>query len=426
MIRDIRTHRQLDETVIRTRHSSGLELVMMPKPGYQTAHGSFFVKYGSIHNKYRAMGKEWLQPEGIAHFLEHKIFESAKDNIFNLFASREAAVNAYTNFVSTCYHFSCTANFNENMGELLNFVQNPHITEENVEKEKGIIEQEIRMYDDNPDWRVYFNMLKALYHNHPVRADIAGTSESIRRLSATVLMDAYRHWYTPENMKVVMVGNIDPERAEQLVAEGLTPEFLSRASGAELLPVEEPNTVMQSSLVEEFPTTIPTLYFGLKDDNPEPGSHGTEQYASASVVMDILFGKSSELYQRLMGSGLINGALGMEYSLENGYAHGIAGGESKNPEGAWQMMDQFLSNEAGSLITEEEVERVKRKTIGKFLQACNSVESLARVTVTMVNRGMDVFDYYDALQNLTLKQVKNRFETLTAHQRRAVSIIKGK
>lgn len=423
MERHIRVHKQLDETLIRTVHESGLELVVMPKPGYQTAHGSFFVQYGSIHNAYRAAGRDWLQPEGIAHFLEHKIFESAKDNIFNLFASREAAVNAYTNFVSTCYYFSATDHFETNLQELLNFVQTPHITEENVEKEKGIIAQEIRMYEDNPDWRVYFNLLKALYSQHPVRADIAGTVESIGRITAPVLMDAYRHWYAPERMKVVMIGNVDPDRSIEAAVKALTPEYLSRQAGARMLPVDEPAAVNRPNVTEIFPTTMPTFYAGFKDNRPETGAKGQEQYAAASVMMDILFGKSSELYQQLMGKGLINGALGMEYSQEGDYAHGVIGAESTDAEAAWAFTDRFLSQEAAALITTDAVERVKRKTIGRFLQACNSVESLARMTVTMVNRGMDLFDYYDALQALDVASVRERYEAMTAADRRAVSII---
>lgn len=426
MKREIRTHLQLDETIIRTRHASGLELVIMPKPGYQSAHGGFFVQYGSIHNQYLAEGKQWNQPAGIAHFLEHKIFESAKDNIFSLFASREAAVNAYTNFVSTCYYFSSTSEYEANLKELLHFVQTPHITEENVEKEKGIIAQEIKMYEDNPDWRVYFNLLKALYKNHPVRTDIAGTVESIGEITAPVLLSAYRHWYTPERMKVVMVGDVDPDRAIEAVSGALTPEFLSRRSGAAMVQVDEPAGVAQARVEEVFPTTIPTFFLGLKDDSPLPGLAGQTQYATASVMMDILFGKSSDLYQQLMGKGLITGALGTEYSMEADYSHGMIGSESLDPEGAWQHIDRFLTRDAGSLITEAEVERVKRKTIGRFLQACNSVESLARMTVMMVNRGMDLFDYYDALQALDSKQVRERFEIMTAPERRALSIIRPK
>lgn len=426
MKREVRTHQQLDETIIRTVHPSGLELVMMPKPGYQSAHGGFFVQYGSIHNQYMAEGKRWNQPAGIAHFLEHKIFESAKDNIFSLFASREAAVNAYTNFVSTCYYFSSTGEYEANLKELLHFVQTPHITEENVEKEKGIIAQEIKMYEDNPDWRVYFNLLKGLYRNHPVRTDIAGTVESIGELTAEVLLQAYRHWYTPERMKVVMVGGVDPERSVEAVLASLTPEFLSRRSKAEMVQVQEPAGVFQARVVEAFPTTIPTFYMGLKDDTPPAGAQGQTQFATASVMMDILFGKSSELYQQLMGKGLITGALGMEYAMEADYAFGLVGSESLDPEGAWQFMDDFLTHEAASLITDEEVERVKRKTIGRFLQACNSVESLARMTVSMVNRGMDLFDYYDALQALDSRQVRERFEIMTQTDRRALSAIRPK
>jgi len=222
---------------------------------------------------------------------------------------------------------------------------------------------------------------------------------------------------------VVMVGNVDPDRALETALGALTPEFLSRGSGAAMLPADEPAAVAQGQVVERFPTTIPTFYAGFKDDRPRDASESLRQYASASVVMDILFGKSSVLYQQLMGLGLVNGALGMEYAQEEDYAHGVIGAESTDPEAAWTHISGFLDADAASLVTAEDVERIKRKTIGRFLQACNSVESLARMTVTMVNRGMDLFDYYDALQALDVKQVQERLQVMTAPERRSLSVI---
>lgn len=426
MIQEIRKHAQLDETQIIAKHPSGLEIILMPKPGYQSAHASFFVNYGSIHNRYSAENKIWDMPEGIAHFLEHKIFESAKDNIFSVFASREASVNAYTNFVSTCYHFTGTSEFEANLKELLQFVQVPHITEENVEKEKGIIAQEIKMYQDNPEWRIYFNMLKSLYHKHPVRTDIAGTVESIETITAENLLRAYGHWYTPKGMKVFAIGDMDTDRALESISEVLLPEFLERNVVASAVPVEEPVKVFKALWEETFPVPTPNFFIGFKDQGDTRGHEAIQQYASASILMDILFGRSSELYQRLMEKELINSSYGMEYSCEAGYAHGIIGSESENPEKAWEEVDTFLKTEAFSFLSEAEVERVKRKTIGRFLQACNSIESLARVSVGFMNRGMNVFDYYDILQNLDVKQVKERFEILTSPERRSMSIIRDK
>jgi predicted Zn-dependent peptidase len=419
-------HPLLDETLIKRTHESGLEVWMIPKPDFQGTHASFFVQYGSNQNRYKAEGTVWDMPEGIAHFLEHKIFESSEENIFNVFASQEASVNAYTNFVSTCYHFNATDRLDKNLDTLLRFVQNPMITPENVEKEKGIIAQEIRMYEDNPDWRVYFNTLKALYSVHPVRTDIAGTVESIGRITADDLLKAYGHWYTPKRMKVFAIGSLDPDQAFETVQKALEPAFLKRNHLAEEVLDKEPEAVASPWVEEEFSVPVPIFFIGIKDLPGFTPEELTLKTTVSSLVMDVLFGRSSELYQRLTEKGLINGSYGSEFSAEPGYAHGILGGESTDPEQVHQIVRDFLKNEAQQWIRPSEIERVKRKTLGRFLQMCNSLEGLGRTTVSLLNRGITPFDYFDCLQNLTLKQVEDCFEIMKDESRMTVSVVRSR
>ena len=226
----VRYNKLLDETIYEKVHPSGLKIYFIPKKDYSQKLGFFATEYGSIYNEFKnnENGEIVKMPLGIAHFLEHKIFEESEGNIFEKFAKLGANVNAYTNFMSTVYTFSTVDNFYESLKILMGFVQNPHFTDENVEKEKGIIAQEIKMYDDNPDWRVYFNALEGLYNSHPIREDIAGSVESVNSISKEDLEKCYRSFYTPDNMIVFLIGDLDPDKVFETVESSLSDDFLSR------------------------------------------------------------------------------------------------------------------------------------------------------------------------------------------------------
>ena len=203
-------NRIINEEVISAKLDSGLDVLLIPKKGYIKKYAIFSTKYGSNDNKFIPINEnDVIQvPEGIAHFLEHKLFEEPEGNIFDEFSKLGTNVNAFTNFNQTSYLFSCTDNFCESLELLIKFVQNPYFTDENVEKEKGIIAQEIKMYEDNPGWRVFFNALKGMYFEHPVKIDIAGTIESIQNIDKETLYKCYNTFYNPKNMVLVTVGEI--------------------------------------------------------------------------------------------------------------------------------------------------------------------------------------------------------------------------
>jgi len=417
----------LNEKLFRKNLSNGLEIIILPKPSYVSTHAYFFTQYGSNNNNFVVGDKTYDMPKGIAHFLEHKIFEDSEKSIFEEFSKNSASVNAYTNFVSTCYLFSCTDNYHKNLGQLLQFVQNPYLTDENVEKEKGIIGQEIRMYDDNPDWRVYFNTLQAMYHDHPVKYDIAGTVESVNKTTKEDLTLCYNSFYVPQNMKVFVTGDVSIEDTIKTVESNLNDQFVNPASPVKTLIPQERNSVFKKKIVEEMEVSVPTFYVGYKDIQGDLSSKVLlKNGIVTSLLLDIVFGKTGKIYQELYKDGLINSSFGYEYTFEKGYSHALLGGESKNPEQAYEMITKYLSNYDNDVISGEIVERSKRKMIGRFLNAYNSIEYIGKSYVGYLSRGLDLFDYLEVLQSLNQGDFVQRFKELFRDDNNVLSIVKPK
>lgn len=415
----------LDEKLYRTTLDNGLEIIVLPKPSYVSTSAYFFTQYGSNNNQFKIGDQKFDMPKGIAHFLEHKIFEDSEKNMFEEFAKLSGSVNAYTSFVSTCYLFSCTDHYRKNLAQLMQFVQNPYLTDENVEKEKGIINQEIRMYDDNPDWRVYFNTLQGMYHNHPVKYDIAGTVESVNAITKKDLTQCYDAFYVPNNMKVVVTGDVSIEETIETVQENLRSTFKNPESPVEKIVPDEPVEVSEKVMVEEMEVSVPTFYMGYKDVQ---GAYSSEQLLKngivSSLLLDVVFGKSSPLYQKLYEKGLINSSFGYDYTYEKGYAHALLGGESKNPDEAHLMIKEYLKSLKGSIASVETIERVKRKMMGRFLNAYNSIDYIGKSYVSYLTKGLDLFDYLEVLQSLNQNDFDERYIELFAADHSVLSVVK--
>ena len=260
---------QLRETLYYERMANGLDVYVLPKPGFQKTYATFSTKYGSIDNRFRVGGGEVHEvPDGIAHFLEHKMFEEPEGDVFAKFASRGASANAFTSFDRTVYLFSATEHILDNLRTLLDFVQNPYFTDENVEKEKGIIGQEIKMYQDQPDWRSYFGLIGAMYNVHPIRIDIAGTIESISRITKETLYTCYRTFYHPSNMMVFVVGGVNPEEVFELVRENQSGKTIEPQGQIDRLFDMEPAEVRERRKETILPVALPKCLFGFKEDAP--------------------------------------------------------------------------------------------------------------------------------------------------------------
>lgn len=423
----IQSYPELQETLYYAKMDNGLEVFVLPKPGFTKTYATFTTRYGSVDNHFRAAGKEEVRvPDGIAHFLEHKMFEEPEGDIFSTFASQGASANAFTSFDRTVYLFSATGQVEANLDTLLNFVQNPYFTDESVEKEKGIIIQEINMYRDNPDWRVYFGLIEALYSKHPVHIDIAGTAESVSSITKEMLYECYHTFYHPSNMSLFVVGGVDPEATIERVRANQAAKSFPQAGPIERFFEPEPAEVRQAMKESKLPVSLPKCLFGYKE---EPAANEGEavirRELASKLMMDALLGSSSPLYQELYDDNLISDSFGHEYNTGPGYAFSVIGGDTRDPDELVSRVTKALEAAAQRGLEAGVFERTRRKKIGAYLRMLNSPEAIAGEFTRYRLKGGDLFRVVELYESLTLEEVNARLREHVNPSRLAVSLIRG-
>lgn len=369
----------LQETLYYEVMDNGLHVYVLPKPGFQKTYATFATKYGSVDNHFKVQGEsETRVPDGIAHFLEHKMFEEPEGDIFAKFASNGASANAFTSFDQTVYLFSATENIHENLETLIDFVQNPYFTDQNVEKEKGIIGQEINMYQDNPDWRVYFGLIEAMYKVHPVHIDIAGTVESIGTITKEDLYTCYNAFYHPSNMLLFVVGGVDPEETMNLIRSNQARKSYDKQGSIERLFDPEPQGVEEKRRESRLAVSLPKCLFGFKEK--QVGLSADEQLRrdlTTKLMMDLLFGSSTELYQKLYDEDLISDSFGHEYNSSPQYAFSAVGGDTKDPDQLLERIRTEVDKLKAAGFQASDFERARKKKMGGYLRMLNSPENIA-------------------------------------------------
>ena len=414
------TNERVQDSYYSIKHPSGLRIFVYPKEGSNSTYAIFGTRYGSVDTTFRRSDEKEIckVPEGIAHFLEHKLFESEDGDAFARYAKTGASANAYTSFDMTCYLFSCTENVYESLEILLDFVQSPYFTEQTVQKQQGIIGQEIRMYDDDPQWRVMFNLLKALYHHHPVKIDIAGTVESIAEITPEYLYRCYHTFYNLNNMALCVAGNIDPERVLELCDKMLKP---SEQIEVERIFEEEPAGVVQERVEQKLSVTIPLFQLGFK----EPARRRTvQELAQTDVLLELLASDASPLYRRLLDQNLINTAsFGSEYFEGPGYAAVIFSGESKDPDAVAKEIRGEVERLRREGIPAEAFERARKAVYGRNVAALNSAEAIANAMISLTFAERELFSYIDALAAVQLPDVQKRLEEQLLTENSALSVV---
>lgn len=409
----------------------GLKLYVLPKKGYQKKYAVFATEFGSIDSRFRIEDTgEYLEvPDGVAHFLEHKLFEDVEGDVFHRFASLGASPNAYTSFTQTAYLFSATDNFDESLELLLNFVQDPYFTEETVRKEQGIIGQEIRMYEDNPQWRLFFNLLGALYREHPVQKDIAGTVDSISKITPDTLYRCYETFYHPGNMALFVVGgDIDPDKVGSQVENNLSKRDYKPLGEIKRYYPDEPFEVNKQKSVQSMVVAEPLLHIGFKGDSPEslPGREMLRQEIINDLVMDILFAESEPLYNELYEEGLINEQFDAGFVMEKYYSYTLLGGETRKPDMLYERIMQGIEKAKKEGFSEEQVERHRRAKLGDFMRRFNSLEFIANNYLSYRFRGIDFFTFPEVLDEIKVDEVNECLREQLRPERHAVSIIEKK
>lgn len=403
-------------------HPSGLTIYVYPKEGYCSTYAIFGTKYGSVNTRFKIDGgKEITVPDGIAHYLEHKLFESEDGDAFARYAKTGANANAYTSFDKTCYLFSCTEKFEESLEILLDFVQSPYFTAETVAKEQGIIGQEIKMYDDSPEWRVMFNTLAGMYHKHPVRIDIAGTVESIAEITAEKLYECYNSFYNLHNMVLCVAGNVTTEQVLSVADKMLKP---CEKHKIENIFEDEPYEVAQKYVEQKFPVTIPLFTLGFKENvGAEPAD--AKDLALTDILLFMIASNSSKLYNELFEAGLINSTFYYERQEGPNYAAVVFGGESREPQKTADIIKSAIKRFKQEGINEEEFELAKRAIYGDAISGFNSVEGIANILVDMHFNGRELFNYVDSISYATVEEAQKRLETLLDPENCTLSVVKG-
>ncbi len=403
------------------RHPSGLDIYLYPKENGSSTRAVFGTRYGSIDNCFQRSDEPEPEtfPEGIAHYLEHKLFESEDGDAFARYAETGANANAFTGFESTCYVFSCTDRLYDSLRILLDFVQSPYFTEETVAKEQGIIGQEIKMYEDLPGWRVFFNYLQAMYHSHPVRDDAAGTIESIAKITPEYLYRCYNTFYNLNNMALVLSGKFDVDRVLEVCDEMLKPAPPVRVK--RVFP-EEPDTVVKPYIEQKLSVAMPVFQFGYKERVDGPRS--VTDLAAMSALLAILASDASPMFRKLLDQGLINEAsFSRDYFEGSGYATVMFGGESRDPEAAAAFIKEEVARMQRDSISEEDFRLAKRSLYGESISALNHAAGVAGWVIDFAFKGLEPFAYIDALAELTLPEVQRKLEVLR-EDRSVLSVIR--
>ena len=423
----IKENETLKEKVYFMPLEGGPELYVLPKKDYNKKYAIFSTRFGSIDNTFRAagnVGEKITLPDGVAHFLEHKLFDDEKGNVFDRFAEYGASPNAFTSFTLTTYLFSCTDFFDENFKLLLEFVQSPYFTEESVSKEQGIIQQEINMYRDNPDWRVFFNLLAALFKDHPVRNDIAGTSESISMITKDILYKCYHTFYHPGNMAIFVIGNVEPSNIYEQVTESLSNHSFPPFENMGRVYPREKAAVNEKKVVQELAVSQPILNMGFKDTYAFlEGRELLARELATELLLEMIFGRSEQLFTHLYEEGLIDERFDAGYTAETSYGYTLMGGETKDPERLHEELLSGIRNFKKEGLREESFERHKRKMRGEFLRSFNSLEFIANNYLAYRFRKIEFFDILDVLEEITLDDLQKRLFEHLDEDLHAVSII---
>ena len=394
----------LGETVCRCVLPNGLTVMVAPRPGFTKKLAYFVTDFGSIHTEFTLDGKEYRVPAGIAHYLEHKMFDLPGRDVSAEFAARGASVNAFTSYDVTAYYFSCTEHFEENLKLLLEFVSTPYFTDESVEKERGIIDQEIGMNADNPDSQIFEKLMPALFENHPVRVPILGTCETIREITPENLYLCHRAFYNPANMILCVVGDVDPEEVARIAEEILPREKTSVGQKK----MEWPETMDRpyETVTDRMEVAMPMFHLGFRCESAPNGPESIRQEVVGDLAAEALFGESSRLYLELYEDGLIDSSFGGGFECLDGCSMLLCGGDSDEPDTVCDAILAEAERIAREGVAEEDFLRMKRSALGRRIRELDSFDSTCFRLCAYHMSGVDYFCFPEVYRQVEAWEIQ--------------------
>ena len=412
---------RLDEQVWRETLPNGLDVILLPRKGFSRKIAYFVTDFGSIHTDFSFEGKEHHVPMGVAHFLEHKLFDMPSRDVSEEFAAYGAHTNAFTSYDMTAYYFSCTEGFEDCLRLLLEFVSTPYFTEESVHKEFGIIDQEIGMNEDSPDSRVYENLMQAAYHCHPIRVPILGTRESIRELTPEILTTCHRAFYTPGNMLLCVVGDVEPEQVTAIARQVLGDE--PREVGRKIRNWDEPRECPIQILRTEMEVAMPMFSMLFKCPHPGFGEEGIRREITAELACELLFGESSELYQRLYEEGIIDTSFGGGFEIIDGCAMVMISGDSDTPEAVRDAIIAQAAKLAKEGVAESDYARMLRCALGSRIKGLDNFDSTCFRLCAYHLTEFDYFDFPRIYESITPEEIRAFLAEFVRESNCALSVI---
>ena len=426
----------LNEKIYAEKLENGLQVIIIPKKGGLKKYAAYATHFGSINYQFKVQNEDHVVtvPDGVAHFLEHKLFEQEDGvNALDRLTKMGANPNAYTSFNHTSYLFECTNDFENVLRALIQFVQNPYLTEENVEKEKGIIGQEIQMYDDDPSWQLFFGLLNCLYGGHAITKDIAGTIESIAEITPEILYQCYNTFYDTSNMVLCVCGDVDPEETLSIIKEDSKPQKVF--SEIDRYYGDEKDEIHRERMEKKMDVSMPLFSVGFKDlFNKEKLKAGlpseineTIKYDIAmQILLEMIAGEGTKLYEDLYNEGLVNKELSAEFSAEEDYAFSAISGESKEPDKVvGKILDKIAELKVNGLH-EEEFQRTKKMLYGRFVRGFEDVSNIANMFINDFFRGVNAALYVEAYKDIDHEYVENVLNHHFDFGKKAISIIQPK
>lgn len=413
-------YQRIGETVLRYVLPNGLQINVVPKPDYVKSYAFFATRYGGMDTRFELGGK-WLDtPAGIAHYLEHKMFDTKEGNALQELAKNGAEPNAFTSNAMTGYYFDSTEHFYENLEILLSFVSVPYFTDESVAKEQGIISQEIRMIEDNPDWQVYTRMMQALYQNSTARTSVAGSVESIKAITAQTLYDCHKAFYTPANMVLTVVGNVDAEKVAELAAR-----ILPKESGP-VIPRDygqEPASVAQKETEIRMEVAMPQFLMGFKCAPAPTGEEYFRRELIGEMACDLLLGESSPLYLRLYNEGLINTSFAGAFEMMPGVGYLYAGGDSKDPKAVAAEIVKEAGRLASEGVDDDFYQRVRKAAFGSMLRGFNSFENIAVSMTEAYFSGYDACRFPEVFDSISREDIRTFIRENLIQEQSVLSLV---
>ena len=415
---------KVKEKVYIEKLENGLTVMIIPKKGIQKKYVIWGTNYGSNDSKFVVPGeeKETEVPKGVAHFLEHKMFEQENGvNSLDALTALGVDANAYTTNDHTAYLFECTENFYPALDELMDYVQHPYFTDENVEKEKGIIGQEIMMYDDYPEWKVYLNAMEAMYHEHPVKLDITGTIETISHIDKSILYKCYNTFYNPSNMAMVVCGDFEPEE----LLEEIKKRLIYKKANGEIKRIypEEKEEIVKEKIEQNMDVSQPLFAIGIKDKLVDTKER-VRKHIAIEILLNIIIGKSSKLYKELYDEGILFATPGLDYEFARGYAHILITGQSPSPDEIFERFKNTVENIKKEGIDSEEFCRIKKRIYGEYVKEYNDVADIARMFLADFFKEINSFDYLEEINTVDEQYAEQILKEIFDDKKMIISLIK--